>query len=222
MFSVGARLLVIAPHPDDDILGAGGTIARALDTGGQVAIVYMTGNRDAERGQESQAALRKLTPRHWKELSLPRFTYLGHPDGGIDRIDTKEAITALDRIVNWFKPHIALFCKPGYHQDHNATYQICSAALRPRPERTWLQIIAAYETPACEQNQLHVPKNNLYVDISPYINKKILAFREHRSQVDQDPAGLMHPANVRDLARMRGTESGHKYAEAYSILKVRI
>jgi len=129
-WSDNRRTMVLSPHPDDEVLGCGGVIARRAAVGAVVWVVHLTDGAAgvgtvAQREEEARAAAAILG------LGADQLTFLGFPDGHLaDHVDT--AVERLRRLI----PEVGfqdLFCpyRRDYHADHMATWRIARTLLRP-------------------------------------------------------------------------------------------
>lgn len=191
------RALVIQPHPDDNEIGMGGTVAKLVQDGAEVIYLTVTngdrGCSDPNLTLEDIAAIRrKETEAAGRCLGVERFYYLNLPDGGpLDLYDTAVKIAGVIREV---KPD-TVFCPDPWlpyeaHADHRdtglaATQAVMNAGLRDFPRG------AVYEK--------HAPANigyyftaypNTVADVSDTFEKKFDAILCHKSQVDEQTAAL--------------------------------
>jgi LmbE family N-acetylglucosaminyl deacetylase len=216
------RLMVVAPHADDAELGAGGYMARTIEDGGEVMVVVLAVGpvffhhlgrvvSAEERLAEMEAALRILGVRDHAVFSK-------ETDGRLDTVPTFEVVQYLDALQREFRPTELLIPLPSSHQGHAAAHWASIAASRPRSHGP--ELVAAYEYPASswgEGSGADPGRGGLYVEISPWIERKLDALREHKSQMRNDG----HCFSIRAaeaLAVMRGLESGLE-AELFHVMR---
>ena len=219
------RILIIAPHADDEVLGCGGLIEKACRYNNQVKVVVMSvgdikhpHNIDVVTGETRKKELKDAMD----YLGCRDFEVMyDNKDSLFDTIPKVEIISKLDRIIGNYLPTMVFIPLPSYHQDHVVLFDACFAALRPKPNQL-LKIIAMYEYPLISwQYQKFWNTGEMYLDITNTIQKKIEAFRMHKSQLR--PQGhIISPESVEKWAEMRGLEVGLKYAEKYYILRSHI
>jgi LmbE family N-acetylglucosaminyl deacetylase len=215
------KLLVFAPHPDDDIIGCGGTIARSMAQGDQAAIVYLT---SGEAGSltfspaELSALREEEATRAAALLGVSDITFLHQPDGYIAW--NQELVEALVSIIRSRQPSV-VFLPHGNEEvrDHQQSCQLimeaCKRAAGPWfpacGKQSWsADQILAYEvwTP--------LERYHLTVDISEFIELKLDALRQHKSQL----ADIAYDEAVQGLNRYRGITSGTgQYAECFQLIK---
>ena len=217
------RILIIAPHADDEILGCGGLIERACRKNIELkVIIAAVGNmkhphndaiitRDV-RKKEVQEALNYLGCSQFEVM-------FDDKDSELDTIPKKELVGKLDQILTDFSPTMVFIPLPSYHQDHQVLFDVCISALRPNPSKQY-KLIAMYEYPLIVwQHRSFWNIGEAFLDISDTIDKKIAAFEKHKSQL-RSASHLISPQTVKKWAEMRGLEVGYKYAEKYYILKL--
>lgn len=215
------KMLVFAPHPDDDIIGCGGTIARFVAQGSQAAIVYLTSGESgslahhpldlARRREEEARAAAAL-------LGVNDCLFLRQPDGYIGW--SQELADSLVSIIRSRQPSMVFLPHAGEGvRDHRQCSRLVQEACQ-RAAGPWF--------PACGQQpwsvnklcayEVWTPLNpyNIAVDISDFIQLKLHALRAHKSQL----ADIAYDEAVQGLNRYRGITSavGH-YAECFQLLK---
>lgn len=226
------RILVIAPHPDDETYGCGGLISKTKDSGGEVFLQVMT---LADLPQHSHAGKIVAGKTRQEELTnacqvlgINGYEILFTDEASHLRLDTKplrELIAFIEHTgeysLNRLKPTMLLLPSPSFNQDHEATYKAGLAAGRPAnpsckhvPPYVW-----TYEYPlhCWGSESLLVPR--IFVDISDWLEKKCLALKAYESQTQEDP----HPLSlegVRSLAFLRGRAGGVLAAEGFIPLRV--
>ncbi len=216
------RVLVIAPHPDDDAIGCGGSIVQHAQRGDSVQVVYVT---SGEHGSPvytpaELAAIREgEAAQGARVLGAESTVFLRQPDGGVSY--SVELVNQFITLIRTHKPEVLyLPHSADGHKDHQATHEIVQEAVgraggNSFPEhggKAWgIDTILGYEvwTP--------LPRFQYVNDITAVIDVKLAALREHRSQLDNVP----YDDAARSLSRFRGamTERG-TYCECYEVLKV--
>src|SRR3989442_9434093 len=189
------NVLVIAPHPDDESIGCGGTICLHADRGDRVAAVFLT---SGEMGLTdlSEGDARRTRERESEDaagiLGISSVTFLRRPDRHLEQ-DTLHAAQALKPILEREKPEIIyLTHERDFHRDHRASVSIVQTAVRA----------SGIATPALLGYQVLTPLTEFdrAEDISPVIGRKLKAVRAHRSQVRQ----FRYDRALRAMNRFRG------------------
>lgn len=219
------RILIIAPHADDEVLGCGGLIEKACRYNNHVKVVVMTVG-DVKHPHSAEIVTGETRKKELKDamgfLGCTDFDVVyNDKDSILDTVPRLEIISKLDEIITNYLPTMIFIPLPSYHQDHIILFESCFAALRPKPNQL-IKLIAMYEYPLISwQYQKFWNTGELYVDITDTIQKKIGAFQMHKSQM-RPSNHLISPENVKKWAEMRGMEIGVAYAEKYYILRSQI
>lgn len=218
------RILIIAPHADDEILGCGGLIEKACRFKNQVKVVIgAIGDIRFEHNIKEIVTARTRENELKNALSLLGCTeydilYRSH-ESFLDTIPMNEIVTKLDTIMNGFQPTMVFIPYPSFHQDHQVLFRACMSALRPAPNKSY-QLIAMFEYPLMVWQYPKINESGeLYLDISKSIDMKIHALNKHTSQI-REASHLISPESVKKWAEKRGMETGCNYAEKYYILKM--
>jgi N-acetylglucosamine malate deacetylase 1 len=229
------RVLIIAPHPDDEVLGCGGLISRVKRAGGEVFVLWVTAADIADFSPAGRSTLRQrldeiaATAKYWPldgwHLALPGQQYNlrldSLPRGTlIDLLERSEHGLTLDAL----RPTVIIGPDPtSYNQDHQAVAEAMTSALRPGPEtlRHQPSLVLAYEQVAdAWTSQTPVPRT-VFVELAVEdINRKIEALRLHASQWRDHPHTHSETA-LRGMAAVRGAQSGYPHAEAFGCLRWR-
>jgi LmbE family N-acetylglucosaminyl deacetylase len=215
-------VLVIAPHPDDEVLGCGGAIARHVALGDDVYVCIVSkGAPDVfpsefvEQGRREAASANKL-------LGTRRIIFLDFPAPRLDLVPTSTLATALKDIIVQVQAGTVYLPHHGdLHGDHKAVYWATLVAARPNgsffPKR-----LLCYETPsetewgapiACDA---FVP--TVFVDVSQYLGVKLEAMTCYESQLMPSPRARSL-ASIEALAHFRGSTIGVTGAEAFCLVR---
>lgn len=222
------RLLVVAPHADDETAGAGGLIARVKEAGGKVFVMVLsTGDllhfdatgkktRKATRRQELAEAMNVLEVDDWEIVYEETSLHLRLET--LPRRDLAEKIERKARLATEkTRPTMIVLPAPSYNQDHEAVYKAGLTACRPHLARlkAFQNFVLVADAPQLAWGTAVPFRPNFYVDISgPYLERKLKAYACHRSQIRPEPsqAGL---GALRLLAEARGREISVPAAEAF-------
>lgn len=222
------RLLVIAPHADDEI-GCCGLINKVKQNGGQVFIQVLT------LGGFNKIGFKKIKKEVWKKefLTVTRFLNIDgydiafYDDKVILRLDTIPKTDLINIIeseskvsISKIKPTmVAIPTTFSYHQDHIVAYKVTIAALRVRPQNHYFvpNFVISYESPEYSfwspYSEFRTFSPNLYLKLSKKeIDKKIQALNIYKSQLRKDHRD---ENSLLKLSRFRGAEIGVEYAEAF-------
>lgn len=216
------KVLIIAPHMDDEVLGCGGTIAKHVDNKDNVYVSFIAHRIYSHKFDKKKNEIEKKHAIKAKEI-------LGYK-GSIffelndERLDTaiQDIIIPLEKYVLKIKPEI-VYCpfQKDNNQDHRAVFDAARVVLRP-VATPFINNVYMYEVPSSTDQSPPLAENvflpNYYADITKYIDKKIEAFKCYETEKRVYP----HPRSkeaLKVLAQKRGTEIGFKYAEAFMIIR---
>ena len=221
------RTLVIAPHPDDEMLGVGGTLLRRVAEGETLAWLIMTAITEETGGSTVRIQTRAEEierVRTGLRVAPENLFQLGFPTTRLDTIAMSELIEMLSTVFNEFQPDEVFLPHPGdIHTDHRVTFDAVSACTKwfryPSVKR-----VLAYET-LSETDFVINPKQafhpNSFIDISEHIEDKLELLQVYASEMGDFPFPRSITA-VRALAERRGAQAGFRYAEAFQLLKERL
>jgi len=214
------KIMVFAPHPDDELIGCGGTIAAHVRAGDEVAIAYLTSGeagglnipldelRDIREGEARQGA---------EMLGVNGLIFLHFLDGYIDF--SPECIRTLVRVIREQKADVVYLphAQEG-PRDHRMTYELGLEAVR-RAGGPWFQDCGAepWSVKHVLAYEVWTPiiSPAYYNDITPWIDSKLSALRCHASQVST----VAYDEAVKGLNRYRGILSGKgEYCEAFQVI----
>jgi N-acetylglucosamine malate deacetylase 1 len=202
----GTRLLVLAPHPDDESIGCGGLIAKWIAAGRKTEIAILTDGAAGHATDMTPEAVRGLAAARQREAEAAVLHFLGYPDGQLTG-SAPEAGAKLAEIISQFKPDIIALPFPAdRHPDHTASSKVLLAALSGLPSALLPKTVLCYEVWA--------PLTaNVLVDISGCREKKMNAIAAHASQTAQHD----YVGGALALNRYRGESGlcGIKHAEAF-------
>ncbi len=215
-------------HADDAEFGAAGTIAKWVREGKDVFYVVATngnkGSADPNMSHEELARTREREQRAaCKVLGVKEIVFLGYPDGEL--VPTLQLRRDLTREIRRFKPDIALVPDPTTyyfgnqyvnHPDHRAIGESALGAIFPsaRDRLTFAELLADGFEP-WKVKELYLTLNttpDVWVDITEYMDIKLAALREHKSQMGDM---VEMEKRVRERAEMAAEGRGIKYAEVF-------
>ena len=221
------KVIVFAAHPDDELLGLGGTVRRLANEGVEVHAVIMAEgitSRSDNRLVADDKELAKLQKDARKAAEIVGYKtidFCGLPDNRMDEIDLLDVIKIVSKYVEEYRPDTIFTHHHGdLYIDHRVTCEAVLTACRPVGEYS-VKRIFAFETPSStEWNYNYVePFNpNVYFDVSNTIEAKTKGMDCYRSESRVFP----HPRSseaLRALAQYRGSNIGVDYAEAFILLR---
>ena len=217
------QLLVIAPHPDDEVLGTAGTMARFARQGGDVTVGTIAAHMPPLYPREVHERTVEEAKQAHRLLGVKESIFLDNPAVLLGKIDVPEFNGMVFNIIKQVSPDVLLIPYVDRHVDHRLVFEACMVASRPVGVGRDIKICAAYETISeTHWNAPHLEPNftpNWCIDISDHIDLKIDAMQCYRSQLQTFPQSRSVEA-LKALALFRGSQAGMGYAEAFHILRM--
>ena len=219
----GKRVMIIAPHPDDETLGVGGTIAKYSAHGAEVFVLIVSGHLPPRYSLEDYDKTTSEARLAFELLGVTHSEFLKIPATMINDLPYHKVNERISKIVNKFSPHIVFCPYPDRHIDHRLVFDSAMVATRPVGVGRKIEIVATYESLSeTHWNAPHIEPNftpNWVVDISDHIDKKLDAMRCYKSQISDFPGPRSIEA-IEALAIFRGTQSGFSYGEGFHIVRM--
>ena len=216
------RILVVAPHPDDEVLGVGGTLFRRKAEGASLGWLIMT-NMSEEAGWDSEVVLqRKNAIDQITELFGFNFVFeLGYATKQLDQVPTSQLVNTVSKVLKEYSPNeIYIPHSSDVHSDHRITFDTVASSIKwfrnPSIKR-----VLAYETLSetdfgLEPSKVFRP--NVFVNIEGHLENKLRAMNIYSSEVSDFPFPRSNEA-ISALSAVRGASSGFKAAEAFELLR---
>lgn len=210
------KILVIAPHADDEVLGVGGYLLHEAAKGNKIWLVYgAVGGFDQRQNFETRASEVKAVCGRLKAKS--KILFIGK-DAELDTVPSRAIIGEIDKVIDEVKPdEVFINCK-SHHQDHLKIYECAMASMRQR-EGFVPKMIALYEYPCLEPGEV-VDGGRWYHVIDDVICEKSKLLGLYKSQIRNAPSPI-NSSGVMSLAAIRGRECGSEYAELFYIQKMK-
>ena len=219
-----AEILVIAAHPDDEVLGCGGAIARHARAGDSVRVVIMAEGGTSRTGPTAQAEvlgqLKVAATKANQILGANELIMEGLPDNRLDSMDRLAVIQRVEAHIERWQPSIVYTHHVGdVNVDHQLVHHAVVTACRPQP-RCCVERLLFFEVASSTEWQppgSGVPfQPNWFVDITETLDAKLAALDAYRVEMREWP----HPRSLRaveHMARWRGASAGVTAAEAFSL-----
>jgi LmbE family N-acetylglucosaminyl deacetylase len=187
-------VLVIAAHPDDEVLGCGGAIGLHRDAGHSVTVVIATRGRSAEDSVSGQPQF-TYTAAAMKVLDVTDFRFLGFPDQRMDTFGLTDIITPLEQIVREIQPSVVYLQYGGdVNHDHNVLFRAALVALRPQEE--FLRTIYTFDTASSTEwayPRTFIP--DTWLDVTTSLDRKLAAMACYEPELRPFP----HPRSCEAL-----------------------
>ena len=221
------NILVIAAHPDDEILGCGGTLIKYQKKGYRVKVIFISDGETSRRSTAKNIKMLILRRENQaiKVSELCKFlkpVFLRLPDNQLDRIALLDITKKIENEITQHQPHIIFtHSESDLNIDHRIVHQATMTACRPYKFKC-VKSIYSFEIPSSTEANFTEKKKffnpNYFFDVEKEIKKKIDALKVYKQELEKWP----HPRslkNVKLLANYRGSQSGLKYAEAFNLLR---
>lgn len=223
------KVLIIAAHPDDEVLGCGGTIIKHVENKSEVFVLILgegiTGRdktRDREKRYKDILSLRECARKSSKIMGVKQLITYDFPDNRFDTVPLLDIIKVIETVKKQIKPSIVYTHHIGdLNIDHQIVCKATLTACRPMMKETVKRILS-FEVPSSTEWAAPTRKDyfipNIFVDVSSELNKKIQAMRAYRSEIRNFP----HPRSteaVRNTAKKWGVQVGMRAAEAFMLIR---
>ncbi len=225
------KILIIAAHPDDEVLGCGGLIAKRVSKKNKVRVVFLAEgvtSRYSKDNLKSPEVIKKSKKRNDNAFSALRQlgirkkdVYISeNPCCRLDDFNQLEIIKLIEKHIKQFKPNeIFTHSHSDTNIDHRIAYQATVTATRP-VYNFKIDLVASFEVlSSTEWNYTKSFTPNYFEDISGFIKKKINAMRQYKDELRPFP----HPRSIesiKSLSNYRGVQSGYENAEAFQIIRI--
>jgi LmbE family N-acetylglucosaminyl deacetylase len=213
----GKRVLVVAAHPDDEVLGCGGTVALHVRAGDHVTSVIVCEGESLRYGTEGVGQSGDMA-RAARTLGVADVRTLKFPDQRLDTLSLVEVITPLEQIVRDVRPQV-VYCQYGgdINLDHQQLFRALLVATRPVEE--FIEAVYAFDTASSTEwayPRTFIP--DTWVDISATLETKLAAMACYKSEVREYP----HPRSIeglRNRARAWGNQCCLDAAEVFMTVR---
>lgn len=224
------KLLVIAAHPDDEVLGCGATMALRRSQGWEthvlIAATGITGRASLEQASADDPAIGKLRQEMEAAHALLGVTSakaLDFPDNRLDTVSRMDLAHAFKETIEQVRPGVIMTHHPGdYNWDHTRVFDAVMMAARSSPGEFAPSEICAFEvassTERAWQSGGRVFQPNFYVDVEATIEVKKRALAAYATEVREYPHPRS-PEGIEILAAKRGSDVGRRFCEAFELIR---
>ncbi len=217
------KIIIISAHPDDEILGAGGTLLKHKAAGDVLAWLIITNISEeqgfsADRVKSRQEEIKQVSER----IGFSEVYKFDYPTMQLDSASVNELIPKISLVFSEFQPEVIyVMNRSDAHSDHRYTFDAvasCTKSFR----YPYLKKVLMYECISETEFAPALPEKvftpNYFVDISPYFAEKLEIMKYYESELGQHPFPR-NLKNIEALAVFRGASVGVEYAEAFQLIK---
>jgi N-acetylglucosamine malate deacetylase 1 len=218
------RILTVAAHPDDETLGAGGTLARLAAAAHEVHVCILTEGVTARHHHVDLQ--QKCAMRACEVLGVSDVMFCGLPDQRLDSLPLLDVITPIEKYVGQIRPDLIFtHFSQDANQDHRIAFQATLVATRPMPD-TSVATVLCYETASSTEwappfsGSVFSP--NIFVDISSTLPVKLDAMRAYEQTFSGEMHPFPHPRSYQALeanSHRHGATAGVGAAEAFMLVR---
>jgi N-acetylglucosamine malate deacetylase 1 len=216
------NVLVFAAHPDDEVLGMGGTIAVHADSGDVVRVVCVTDGSSSQYPGDEALRTRKSAEaqRAATVLGVDSYLHLDLPDMRLDTVPHVELNSIIERHVREFAPTVVYTAQPDVNLDHRALFASVAVAVRPLPGQVARRLLTYGTTSSVEWTPALTSwfRPNWFVDITAALDRKLEAFGCIETEIREHP----HPRSERSVrahAEFFGATIGVEHAEPFVLVR---
>ena len=216
-------ILILAAHPDDEVLGCGGTIAKLADEGVIVHVAFLADGVFSRAGEQTVQQLeltsrRKAAQKACEILGVKSVSFGDFPDNRMDTTPLLDITKAVEALISKYQPEVVFTHHAGdVNIDHRRLHEAVVTACRPQQGHP-VKTLLCFEVPSSTEWQLpgSAPAftPNWFVDISATLVRKLAALEAYADELRAWP----HPRSrqgVDHLAHWRGATVGFDAAEAF-------
>jgi len=218
MIQIMKRILVICAHPDDEVLGLGGTLLKMSKKENEITVLFFTDGESARNNKKNIENRKMQAKKVCAMLGIKNAIFLNFEDQTLDIVPLKSLAKEIENVIEEKNSSIIYTHFWGdLNQDHRRLYEATMIASRPHSKNKIKQIIC-YETPSSTEYGLNNFLPNHFVDITSTIKQKMKAVSQYVGEIKKYP----HPRSkiaIRNRAKNWGATVGLREAEAFVILR---
>lgn len=216
------KAVIIAPHPDDETLGLGGTIKRLIDSKVKVSVLIVAGHMPPLYSENDYKKTLRESMKVFKFLKVRDYEFLDIPATKVNELPTSDLNKKINNFIQKRQPDTIFIPFPDRHIDHRIIFDSAIVASRPT-KKNFPKIVLLYET--LSETHWNVPgveanfTPDFFINIDKEIDIKTKALKLYKSQINGDTPSRSIDA-IKALAKFRGSQNGCKFAEAFKVVRI--
>ena len=221
------RILIVVAHPDDEVLGCFGTVAKLIQEGYEAYTLILgegKTSRDVYKNLKSEKdeikVLNDETQKANKIIGIKEVFTESFPDNRFDSIDLLDIVKSILKVKDKIKPEIIFtHYEHDLNIDHQITYQAVITATRPMENESVTELYSFEVLSSTEWKYPTSFSPMIFFDISNSIDLKIKAMKAYQSELCTFP----HPRSLEGIrlnAKYHGMRIGREYAEAFNVIRI--
>lgn len=218
------NILVIAAHPDDEVIGCAGTIGKHIKDGDVVYVMSFTdgvGSRNNIVNHSEKEIRNEAAAQAAKKIGFTWVAIGDFPDNRLDQVALLDLVKFIEETKEKIKPKIIYtHSNADLNIDHQRVHQATLTAFRPQPDELWEEI-RAYEVASSTEWGLIAFNPTLFVNITEYIEVKKAALLCYKNEM-RLPPHARSVDGIESLSKLRGAQAGFQYAESFEIIRKRV
>ena len=215
------KVLIIAPHPDDETLALGGSIKRMIKANIEVSILVVSAHMPPLYSVKEHKITVSEAKKVFKYLGVKKFKFLNIPATKVNEISISNLNQSIYQYLKTINPDTVFIPFPDRHIDHRVVFDSSIVASRPVGKK-FPKNIFLYETLSeTHWNVADVEPNfnpNFFIKIDNEIKNKLTALKFYKSQIKKNSPRSIDA--IEALARFRGSQNGCRYAEAFKVVRI--
>ncbi len=221
------KILIVAAHPDDEVLGCGATVAKLIKEGYQATTLILgegvTSRSDSSKQDTFKEEIKELKEQAIKAneiLGIKEIIFNDLPDNSFDSVSLLKIVKKIEQVKNKIDPTIIFtHYKADLNIDHQLTYNAVLVATRPLINETCKEIYSFYVSSSTEWNYPFSFSPDVFFDIKETINLKLKALKAYKSEIREFP----HPRSLKGIkinSNYWGISVGLEYVEPFKTVRV--
>ena len=216
----GKSICIVAPHPDDEVLGLAGTISRMSISGIEVHLLIVSGHLPPLYSIDTFNKTKMECNLAAKILGISSVEFLEIPATNINQLPVADLNKKIKNFLDKINPETVFIPFPDRHIDHKLIFEASMVCTRP-VGNSYPKLVLSYETLSeTDWNAPYIEPffiPEFFVDISKTFHSKLDAMKLYKSQLENAPSRSLEA--IEALARYRGSQNGFKYAESFKVIR---